>query len=377
MIIQRKLTETLKTHMNPGKVNVLIGARRTGKTFLLKQLLEGFEMPFLWLNGEDINAQKLLLERSIANYRRLTSGIELLVIDEAQVIPEIGKVLKLMIDEIPNLKIIASGSSAFDLNNQMGEPLVGRAYWHELFPIAQMELTHHENLLQTLENLEERLIYGSYPELFQLNTLSEKEKYLNDLINSYLLKDILSFEGIRNTNKVKDLLQLIAFQVGKEVSYDELGRQLGMSKNTVEKYLDLLEKTYILKKIRGFSRNLRKEISKSSRWYFWDNGIRNALITNFKPLSLRQDVGELWENYLISERLKRLKYQEENKECYFWRTYDQQEIDWIELRNDVIEAFEFKWQKNKAKIPQAFAKAYSEATFQVISKDNYLDFICQ
>jgi predicted AAA+ superfamily ATPase len=375
MIIQRYLLTTIKNALKSGKVNVLIGARRTGKTFLLKQLMQELAIPHLWLNGEDINAQKVLAERSAANYRRLTSGVELLVIDEAQVLPEIGKVLKLMVDEIPTLKIIASGSSAFDLNAQIGEPLVGRAYWHELFPIAQTELKHHENLFQTIENLEERLIYGSYPELFQLETIVEKERYVNSLINSFLLKDILSFEGIRNAGKVRDLLQLIAFQLGKEVSYDELGRQLSMSKNTVEKYLDLLEKTFILKKVRGFSRNLRKEISKNSRWYFWDNGVRNALITDFKPLSLRQDVGELWENYLITERLKRLSYGEKNKEYYFWRTYDQQEIDWIEVRNGEIEAYEFKWQKNTSKIPEAFAKGYPEAKFQVISKANYLDFI--
>jgi uncharacterized protein len=375
MVIKRVLFDAITGRLVAGKVHILYGARRTGKTFLLRQILEKIPLKNLWLNGEDLNTQRLLAERSAANYRRLTSGIELVVIDEAQSVENIGAILKLMIDELPHLIIIASGSSAFDLRNQLGEPLVGRAFWHELFPVAQLELTNHENLLQTIENLPERLIYGAYPELFQLDTLPEKERYLNDIVSSYLFRDILSYEGIRNASKVRDLLQLVAFQVGKEVSLNELGTQLGISKNTVDRYLDLLEKNYILFKIRAFSRNLRKEISKSARWYFWDNGLRNALITDFKPLELRRDIGELWENYLIAERLKRLKYQNENKEVYFWRTYDQQEIDWIEIRNGQIEAFEFKWQKSTAKIPQAFQTAYPQATFRVISRENYLDFV--
>jgi uncharacterized protein len=375
MLIQRAVEETIKKQLVSGKVNLLIGARRVGKTFLLKKIIQEIGEPFLWLNGDDESTHDLLAERTAANYKRITSGISLLVIDEAQMIKDIGLKMKLMIDEIPHLKIIASGSSAYALSHKVGEPLVGRAYWHRMFTIAQTELKQHENYLQTLQNLEERLIYGSYPEIFQLETLQQKEIYIKEMLSSYLFKDLLTFDEIRNSDKIRSLLKLIAFQVGKEVSYDELGRQLGMSKNTVEKYLDLLSKVFVVYRIGAYSKNLRKEVSKSSRWYFYDNGIRNALIDNFKPLSLRDDVGELWENYLLTERLKANSYAQNGKTIYFWRTYDQQEIDCIEEKNQEIEAFEFKWGNKKTKVPKAFAEAYSGVQYTVISKENYLDFV--
>ena len=375
MFIQRAVEATIKNRLVAGKVNLLVGARRVGKTFLLKKIVQDINEPYLWLNGDDESTHDLLAERTIANYKRITSGISLLIIDEAQMIKDIGLKMKLMIDEIPNLKIIASGSSAYALSYKVGEPLVGRAFWHKIFPIAQNELKHHENYVDTVRNLEERLIYGSYPEIFQWKTLQEKEAYLKEILNSYLFKDLLVFDEIRNSDKIRTLLKLVAFQLGKEVSYDELGKQLGMSKNTVEKYLDLLSKVFVVYKVGAYSKNLRKELSKSSRWYFYDNGIRNALIDNFKPLSLRNDVGELWENYLMVERLKKNNYEQNFKEIYFWRTYDQQEIDYIEEKSQEIEAFEFKWGNTKAKIPVAFANAYPESKFSVITKENYLDFI--
>jgi hypothetical protein len=375
MFIQRAVEATIKNRLVAGKVNLLVGARRVGKTFLLKKIVQDINEPYLWLNGDDESTHDLLAERTIANYKRITSGISLLIIDEAQMIKDIGLKMKLMIDEIPNLKIIASGSSAYALSYKVGEPLVGRAFWHKIFPIAQNELKHHENYVDTVRNLEERLIYGSYPEIFQWKTLQEKEAYIKEILNSYLFKDLLVFDEIRNSDKIRTLLKLVAFQLGKEVSYDELGKQLGMSKNTVEKYLDLLSKVFVVYKVGAYSKNLRKELSKSSRWYFYDNGIRNALIDNFKPLSLRNDVGELWENYLMVERLKKNNYEQNFKEIYFWRTYDQQEIDYIEEKSQEIEAFEFKWGNTKAKIPVAFANAYPESKFSVITKENYLDFI--
>jgi predicted AAA+ superfamily ATPase len=375
MFIQRAIEATIKNRLVAGKVNLLVGARRVGKTFLLKKIVQDINEPYLWLNGDDESTHDLLAERTIANYRRITSGISLLIIDEAQMIKDIGLKMKLMIDEIPNLKIIASGSSVYALSYKVGEPLVGRAFWHKIFPIAQNELKHHESYVDTVRNLEERLIYGGYPEMFQLTTLQEKEAYIKEILNSYLFKDLLVFDEIRSSDKIRTLLKLVAFQLGKEVSYDELGKQLGMSKNTVEKYLDLLSKVFVVYKVGAYSNNLRKELSKSSRWYFYDNGIRNALIDNFKPLSLRNDVGELWENYLMVERLKKNNYEQNFKEIYFWRTYDQQEIDYIEEKNQEIEAFEFKWGNTKAKIPVAFANAYPEAKFSIISKENYLDFI--
>jgi predicted AAA+ superfamily ATPase len=375
MIFERQIEETVKKYLVKGKVNLIVGARRIGKTFLLKKIAQEINEPYSWLNGDDESTHDLLAERTVANYKRIFAGIDVLFIDEAQMIKDIGLKLKIMIDEFPTMKIIASGSSAFALSYKIGEPLVGRAHWHKMYPISQSELKKHENYLETIRNLEERLIYGAYPEVFQIDLLREKEQYLKEILNSYLFKDLLVFDEIRNSDKIRNLLKLIAYQIGKEVSYDELGKQLGMSKNTVEKYLDLLSKIFVVYKVGGFSKNLRKEIAKSSRWYFYDNGIRNALIDNFKPLSLRNDVGELWENYLFTERLKKNEYERKFTETYFWRTYDQQEIDCIEVKNQEIEAFEFKWGNTKAKIPVAFANAYPEAKFSIISKENYLDFI--
>lgn len=375
MKITRVLKATLLKYLVAGKVNIIFGARRVGKTFLLKEVIQELGIPTLFFNGDLPDNQEFLAERNIEKYRNIFEGKELIVIDEAQVIPAIGLVLKIIIDEMPNLKVIASGSSAFDLNNKLGEPLVGRAYWHEMFPLAQQEIKQYENILETKRNLEERLLYGSYPDVYLLSSFEEKERYLRELVNSYLLKDIISFDGIRNSAKVYDLLRLIAYQLGKEISLLELGNQLGMSKNTVEKYLDLLEKVYVLKRVGAYSKNLRKEISKSSRWYFWDNGVRNAIIGDFRPIKFRSDIGELWENYLITERIKKCKYERKYLDSYFWRTYDQQEIDYLEVKNQMIEAFEFKWGNKKAKIPKVFLEAYPESTFTIISRENYLDFI--
>ena len=375
MNINRTIEKTLIERLIPNKVNLIFGTRRVGKTFLLKKILSTVGFKTLSLQGEDADTQRLLAERSIANYQRILQNIELLVIDEAQAIPEIGKILKLIIDNIEGIRVIVTGSSAFDLANLSGEPLTGRAFFHELYPISQQELMEQENALQTTQNLEDRLIYGGYPELWNLPFGVSKAEYLKELLNTYLLKDIIAFEGIRNSSKIRDLLRLIAFQIGKEVSLEELSKQLQVSRNTVEKYLDLCSKVFVLKKIEAFSGNLRKEISKSSRWYFWDLGVRNALINDFRPLALRNDKGELWENYLISERLKYLKYNKSLAETYFWRTYDQQEIDWLEHENGQISAYEFKWKEANIKIPKAFSTTYPEATFSVINQDNYLSFI--
>lgn len=375
MKIERLALQQLKDKLGKNKVLLLFGTRRVGKTHLVKAIEKDFKIPFLHLNAEDSDTLNLLENRSVANYQRLLGDIKLLIIDEAQVIPEIGKILKLMIDEFDDLTIIATGSSAFDLSNQTGEPLTGRSYTYFLYPIAQAELTAHENALQTKQNLEERLIFGSYPEIFQLATTTEKTEYLKNLVSSYLLKDILRFENILNSNKIFDLLKLIAYQVGSEVSLDELGRQLGISKNTVERYLDLLAKVQILFKLSGYSSNLRKEVTKSSKWYFFDNGIRNAIINDFRLPALRQDMGLLWESYCIYERIKINRYKNTGAEFYFWRTYDQQEIDLIEKVNQQINAFEFKYSLAKLKVPAFFAKNYPEASFEMVSKENYLNFL--
>ncbi len=375
---KRAVSANFKKKLRPNKVLIILGARRVGKTRLIKDFLQTQEEgSYLQLNGEDINDVLLLQERSVRNYKRLLAKVKLLVIDEAQHIPDIGLILKLIVDSIEGIKVLVTGSSVFNLSNNLGEPLVGRKTTLFLFPLAQKELAQFEDHKQTKENLEQRLLFGAYPELEQYEDWREKEEYLYEIVNSYLLKDILMFDGIRNSDKIYDLLRLIAFQIGNEVSLPELGSQLQISKNTVERYLDLLTKVFVLYKLNGFSLNLRKEITKSSRWYFADNGIRNALIKNFNRLNNRTDTGDLWENYLASERIKKQHYDQMRANNYFWRTYDQQELDWLEEHGDMLRSYEFKWDSShkKIKIPTAFAKAYPDATFEVIDKNNYLDFV--
>ncbi len=280
----RVLEEKIIKKLTPNKVVVLLGARRVGKTVLIKQILKKVNEPYLLFNGEDINTVELFQRRSIKNYQNILGDTRLLIIDEAQKINDVGQVVKLMVDEIPGLKVILSGSSAFELGKTIGEPLTGRKTTFHLFPISERELTQIENFSQKKDNLRERLIFGNYPELLHIQGKPPKAEYLREIVNSYLLKDILMFEGVKNSGKVFNLLRLIAYQVGSLVSNQELGTQLGMAKNTVERYLDLLGKVFVLHKVGGFSKNLRKEVVKNSKWYFYDNGIRNALIANLNPI---------------------------------------------------------------------------------------------
>ena len=374
MIIHRKLEETIMGKIGTNKVILILGTRRVGKTYLINRVSERVTGKKLLLNAEDFDVQEVLKKRTVANYQRLINDTALLIIDEAQAIPEIGSILKLIIDSHPNLTIIATGSSSLDLVNTTGEPLTGRQYSYNLYPIAQLELG--TNPINIQADLEERLIIGSYPEIFQLKNRKEKEFYLRELIMSYLLKDILSYSGIRQSHKLMDLLRLIAYQIGSEVSYNEISNQLGINKVTVENYLDLLQKVFILFKLPSYSTNQRKEISKGVKWYFYDNGIRNAVINDFRPISTRNDIGMLWENYVISERVKFNAYNQTGSQLYFWRNYLQREIDLIEVKDNRIYAYEIKYGKeSKVKIPLAFKTAYPDADFQKIDSDNYLDFI--
>lgn len=376
IVVKRRIEKQVEQLLGKNKVLLILGTRRVGKTFLINAIQQKYKNPVVVLNGEDFEVQELLKKRTSANYKKIIGSAGLLILDEAQVIPEIGKILKFMIDSIPHLTILATGSSSFDLLNKAGEPLTGRQIQFNLYPLAQLELKESESYLETVQNLEERLVYGSYPELLQLNAYTEKSNYLQQLIQSYLLKDILAFEGIRQSDKIIRLLRLIAYQVGSEVSYNELASQLGISKNTVENYLDLLSKVFIIYRLSAYSTNQRKEVSKSSKWYFFDNGIRNAIINDFRLPDLRNDIGILWENYIISERIKRNSYLKENAQFHFWRNYNQQEIDLIEIKEGKIYAYEFKYSPDKkVKVPAGFAKAYPNATFEKISRDNYLDWI--
>lgn len=375
MYIPQKQLEILRKVIAPNKVVIIYGPRRCGKTTLIEKYLENIKKKFLFVSGEDITIQGYLSSGSIEKLKDFVGNNELLVIDEAQKIKDIGQNLKLIIDHIKGLEVIATGSSSFDLARHVGEPLTGRKYTLKMYPLAQMELAKIENLAQTEANLEKRLIYGSYPEVVLLNDDRERQRYLKEIVGSYLCKDILELDGIRHSDKIVRLLQLLAFQICGEVSFAEIGTQLGMSKNTVERYLDLLEKAFVIYRLTGFSRNLRKEISKNPRYYFYDVGIRNALINNFNPIEMRNDEGLLWENYIISERMKKQEYSGISSNNYFWRTYDRKEVDLVEEREGKIFGYEIKWGGKKGKPPKIWLDTYENAVYEVINRENYLKFI--
>lgn len=375
MYIPQRQLPNLKKAVTPGKVVVIYGPRRVGKTTLLKKYLESVPEQVLFANGDDIVIRQYLESQSIEKLRDFVGNHAILIVDEAQYINQVGRNLKIIVDTIPSLRIIATGSSSFDLAKDIGEPLTGRKRVLKLLPLAQMEIAQIQKPHQTKANLDARLIYGAYPEVILLRSNTERQGYLRELVSSYLFKDILQLEGIRHADKLQRLVQLLAFQIGNEVSLAELGRQLGMSKNTVERYLDLLEKVFIIFRRSGFSRNLRKEIVKNQRYYFYDNGVRNALINNFNPLELRDDIGALWENYVIVERLKKQEYLGQSVNAYFWRTYDKKEIDLVEERHGTLSGFEIKWKRRTLHAPKDWVKAYPNATFEVIHQDNYLQFI--
>jgi predicted AAA+ superfamily ATPase len=376
MDIPRLIEKKIEAELGKQKVIMLYGTRRTGKTTIIEHIAARHSSDVLLLQGEDMQVASLLQQRTVANYSQLTKGKKIVIIDEAQVIPEIGRILKLMIDNVKGISIIVTGSSSFDLVYRTGEPLVGRNIIHYLYPIAQAELSAVEDRLTTLKNLDQRLIYGGYPELWQLSDQQEQENYLKQMVNSYLLKDLLTLENVKGADVLYKLLQMLAWQIGSQVSTTELGNSLQLNKATVERYLDLLSKVFIIFPLSGYSSNLRKEVTKSKKWYFYDNGIRNALINNFSPLQSRNDIGQLWEQYILSERMKFNSYSGYYPQYFFWRTYDGQEIDLLELDNKQhLQAIECKWQNQKIKVPVAFSKAYPEATFTAIHQDNYLEWI--
>ncbi len=328
------------------------------------------------LNGDDTDVHTLLEPRSVKNYQRLLNNVDGLIIDEAQHIPDIGMKLKLMVDEMPAKYFFVSGSSPFDLLNQSGEPLTGRKWDYPVFPPLQMELSLTENFQETIASLDERMVYGHYPEVLTTESPEEKRKYLTTLRDEYLFKDLLMVEGLRYSRKLFDLLRLLAFQVGSEVSLGELSKKLGWHKNTISRYLMLLQQTFVIFELKGYSNNLRKEVVKSSKYYFLDNGILNAMIRNYQLPNQRPDRGALWENYFMAERFKYRKVMGSEREMYFWRTYDKQEVDLVETEENRLYAFEMKWNPNKeVSAPKGFQRAYPEAEFNVVTPKNYLDWI--
>lgn len=373
--------EDLNNYLKPGKVLVIYGPRQVGKTTLLKRFIDSTSYKTKWDTGDNVETQALFSTTHIKSLQDYASDYGLLVIDEAQLLPKVGQNLKILVDHSPKLRIIVTGSSSFELAGQVGEPLTGRKRTLTLYPLSQLELqSQYGNAYELRENLYDFIIYGSYPEVLKQKTPYEKIQIVEELMRSYLLKDVLSLERVKNAKPVLDLLRLLAFQVGNEVSHHELGQQVGLDTKTVSRYLDLFEKAFVLYNLRGFSRNLRKEITKKSKYYFYDTGIRNALVSNFQPLGARDDVGVLWENFLFMERVKRNTYKDKYTNFYFWRTWEGQEVDLIEEREGELHAYEFKWRgwtksKKILKAPSTWIRNYPRSKFDVIDWDNYLDFV--
>lgn len=365
----------LSQYLEPNKVLVIYGARQVGKTTLLQDFLTQTDFKYKLDSGDNIKTQQILSSQDFKQIIEYVSGYELIAIDEAQRIPNIGMGLKIIVDQVPQIKVVATGSSSFELSGQIGEPLTGRKTTLTLFPIAQIELSKLHNRYELKEKLPEYLVFGSYPTVLTAKSKQKKTAILEEIINAYLLKDVLELERVKGSKILIDLLRLLAFQIGSEVSLTELGMKLGIDYKTVARYINLLEKAFVLYTVSGFSRNLRKEITKKNKYYFYDNGIRNAIISNFNDLEVRDDIGKLWENFLVTERLKIQKYQGIYANNYFWRTWEHQEIDWLEEREGEIYAYEFKWKSGQAKAPDEFIKSYSRAIFQTINQDNYLDFL--
>lgn len=376
MYINRILQDSIKKKLfDSNKIIILYGPRQVGKTTLIKELLKSIQLKKLVINADERKYSDILSARDLNKLKLLTEGYELIFIDEAQRITDIGINLKLLHDNFPDLKIIASGSSSFDLANKVNEPLTGRTWTYTLYPISSNELKSMYNTFELNDLLEELLIYGSYPEIFSTKGSDNKYQYLRELSTSYLYKDILEISSIRHSSKLHDLLRLLAFQIGSEVSLSEIGNNLGMSKETVESYIDLLEKSFVIFRLPGFSRNLKKEVTKMDKIYFFDTGIRNIIIDNLKPLLHRDDTGKLWENFLIMERKKLISNNSIATNCYFWRTYTGAELDYIEEREQKLYGYEIKYKKFRDKPPAIWKKTYENSSYQCINRENYIKFL--
>lgn len=374
-MIARHLGKNIPAKLYTGKAITLMGARQVGKTTLLKTLFPN-QKELLWLNGDELDVQALFSKISATRLKALIGNKRIVVIDEAQRIEDIGLRLKLITDSIPEVQLIATGSSSFELANKVNEPLTGRKWEYKMFPISFLEMVQHHGILEEKRLLPHRLIYGYYPDV--VNNQGAEKEVLKQLSDSYLYKDVLALEQIQKPNKLLKLLQALAFQVGAQVSYNELGQLCGLDSKTVDKYIDLLEKTFVIFKLGSFSRNLRNELKNSKKIYFYDNGIRNALIANFNQVENRSDIGALWENFLISERIKHLHYSGKWVNYWYWRTKDQKEIDFIEESDGKINAYEFKWNpKATEKRPKLFLKNYKNASFKLVHRDNFEDFLME
>lgn len=375
-MFHRNLKDNIISACFKKKVVILLGARQVGKTTLLKEMLKDIPEPSIWLNADEADILNALSNATTSTQLLQLFGRQnkVVVIDEAQQVPDIGKKLKLVFDTNPDIQLIATGSSAFELQNNITEPLTGRKITFHLYPLSYKELAENTSLIEARRMLERRLIYGFYPDV--VNHAGDEKSILIEIAQSYLYKDVLSLESIRKPGHIEKLLKALAFQVGSEVNFHELAQTIGnIDTATVEKYLDLLEKAYVVFKLPAFNRNLRNEIKKGKKYYFYDNGIRNVLLGNFAPLDMRIDKGALWENFLVTERLKQNQYNGRFVNSYFWRTTDRAEIDYIEESDGVLNAFELKWKHQKVRFPLSFLEAYPQHKTTLISRDNFEDFI--
>ena len=375
--IERDLKAVLESKIGKGKVLLLIGPRQVGKTTLLKNILTSIssEKKVQFWNCDESDVRQFLSEANSAKLKSFVGNSDFIVIDEAQRVKDIGLTIKLLHDSFPNVQLAVTGSSSLDLSNSINEPLTGRKFEYNLFPFSTNELVNHTSMLEEMRLLKNRLVYGFYPDV--VNNPGEEKEILTNIVNSYLYKDVFEFQDIRKSSVIEKLVQALALQVGSEVSFNELGNLLGIDTVTVQRYVDLLEKAYVIFHIRSFSRNVRNELKKSIKIYFYDNGVRNSVISNFSPIELRSDIGALWENFLISERIKNNAYHNKHAKYYFWRTTQKQEIDFIEEVDQNLFAYEFKYNPKKAnsKCPLTFSNNYPNVPFDVITSENYMDFV--
>ena len=367
---QRIIENIVKEKIGSGKAIIIVGARQVGKTTLIKKILSGKE--YLFFDADDPANRRLLSNPTTEQIRTFLGEHQIVFIDEAQRIDGIGLTLKIITDQFPDVQLLVSGSSSFDLGNKLNEPLTGRKWEYELFPVSWEEFEKKEGYIKTEQQIENRLLYGMYPEV--LNNKGKEREVLKNLVSSYLYRDILAFSEIRKPEILDNLLLALALQVGSEVNYNELAQTIGVNKITIQKYIDILEKGYILFRLNSFSRNLRNEIKRNRKIYFYDNGIRNMITGSFNPLDMRTDVGALWENFLISERKKQNIYKDTFARMYFWRTKQQQEIDFVEEKDGKIYGFEFKWKAKKVKLPETFIKTYKAET-KIIDRNNFREFV--
>lgn len=375
MLIPRIITEQIVKNLKRGKKVILIyGPRQAGKTTLAKGVIEKSGLKTLYVNGDQLKYVDILSSRDLTKLRGLVSGYDLLFIDEGQRIPEIGITLKILHDEMPKLKVLVTGSSSFLLSGRVSESLAGRKKNFSLFPLSVQELSMIYNPFEINDKLEDWLIFGLYPEVLNATAHNDKEDYLLDIASSYIYKDIIELEHIKFPLKINELLRLLAFQIGSQVSIHELGKQLGLNRETVERYIYLLEQAFIIFRVPAFSKNPRKEIRKSQKYYFYDLGVRNILINNMNPLNVRNDAGALWENFLTVERMKKLNYERGAFSSFFWRSYSGAEIDYVEEKEGAISAFEFKFNLSKVRTPALWREQY-KSEVKLINRDNFLDFV--